>query len=103
MTHAVIDRNLGARRIPWSWRWFAIGSSTTVEFLVLGALIWAWAGQWWIGGAVVLAVIAAIGGLAHQGGRGRLPAYLIGIVAALVVSYGAISVAVGVYLQPYYH
>jgi hypothetical protein len=102
MTQAVIDRDYGGRHPAWSWRWFAIGSSTTIEFLVLGALIWAWAGQWWIGGAVGLAVAATVAWVARRGGRGRLPAYLLGIAMALLVTYGAISVAVGVYLQRSY-
>jgi hypothetical protein len=101
MTHAVLD-HFGPRRAPWSWRWFAIGSSTTIEFLVVAALLWAFVGQWWIGGAVALAMAAITGWFAHHGGRGRLPAYLVGIAMALVVTYGAISLAVGVYLQHYY-
>ncbi len=101
MSHAVVGQPT-IRREPWSWRWFAIGSSTTIELLVVVALLWAFVGQWWVGGAVALAVMTATGWFARHAGPGRLPAYIVGTAMALLVTYGAISVAVGVYLQRYY-
>jgi hypothetical protein len=99
MTHAISDTGYSHNRSPWSWRWFAVGPSTAAAFLVLSGLSWHWAGRPWVG-ALVLAVLATpTVWLAHHRGPGRLVSYLSGVLMALIVGYGAISLSTALYLQ----
>jgi len=98
MSHAVSD-NRYVERHPWSWRWFALGPTVTVLYVVLAALSWQLAGPLWVGALVLGGLAVLTTWWAHHLGPGRMSAYLLSSALAVVVAYAGIWTSALIYFQ----
>jgi hypothetical protein len=86
MSHVISDHGYVGSR-PWSWRWFALGPTVTVLYVLLALVSWQLAGPVWVGGLVLGGPAVLTTWWAHHLGPGRMSAYLLSSALGVVVSY----------------